>query len=74
MSKCGYYDVIKGKPTCKHPNYADRYNPIRRTLQNQCDICRWKCGGIWPSQVPKANQDEWKQDVIDKNGSVILNE
>lgn len=74
MSKCGYYSCFKGKPTCNHPTYREQYTDsygFRGGAYSWCEFCKKRCGGIYPSQVPHADQSEWKQDVVDKNGNVL---
>lgn len=71
MSSCGYYSCHKGKPTCKHPENGKLYT-VSGDLVLRCTACRRTCGGIYPSQLPKAKQDNWISDIIDKNGNVIV--
>lgn len=72
MNKCGYYSCYKGKPTCKHPTYGEQYTKsYGNRLHQKCDGCRRSCGGIYPSQVPRADQTDWEQDILDSNGNVI---
>lgn len=72
MSSCGYYSCNKGKTKCNHPTYGERYSScLRGALYNRCDICRRKCGGIYPSNIPKEDISNCKIDIIDKNGKVI---
>ena len=72
MSKCGYYSCYGGNPTCKHPTYGtDRTKVYKGYMYYGCDWCKYKNGGVWPSQLPKASQIGWEQDVVDRNGNVL---
>ena len=75
MSSCGYYKVHKGKMRCEHPEKGEDYTKaLQRTGRgwHPCDLCRLRCGGIYPSQLPKANQAGWQTDILDTDGTVIL--
>ena len=66
MSNCGYYRIHKGKVNCLHPTYGSDYEKWSKNLNDRCKICRRECGGIYPSQVPKADQTGWIYDVLGK--------
>ena len=75
MSQCGYYSCSKGIISCKHPD--ENYRPTSKCFAtggkwNPCEACKRRCGGIYPSQLPKADQIGWQQNVIDKYGNVII--
>ena len=72
MSSCGYYSCFKGKPSCKHPTFGKEYSvSLIGWNYNRCDMCRRSCCGIYPSQVPKADQSSLEQDVVDGNGNIV---
>ena len=64
MSNCGYYRIHKGKVNCLHPTYGDIYEKYSKNLNDRCKVCRRECGGIYPSQVPRADQTGWEYDVV----------
>lgn len=64
MSNCGYYRIHKGKENCLHPTYGDIYEKYSKNLNDRCKVCRRECGGIYPSQVPKADQTGWVYDLL----------
>lgn len=64
MSNCGYYRIHKGKVNCLHPTYGDIYEKYYKNLNDRCKVCRRECGGIYPSQVPRADQTGWEYDVV----------
>ena len=75
MSSCGYYSCYKRKPKCSHPTKGE-YNTNR--LQeggggswHPCEMCKRGCGGIYPSQVAKADISDCEIDIVDKDGNVI---
>lgn len=69
MSNCGYFKIHKGKVSCTHPTYSDTYERYSKNLNDRCKICRKECGGIYPSQLPKADQTGWEYDVVVVHGS-----
>lgn len=72
MSACGYYSCFKGKPTCSHPTYGVQYTQgYKRELHIRCNRCRIECNGIYPSNIPKANQEGWIQEIVDSKGNVL---
>lgn len=64
MSNCGYYRIHKGKVNCLHPTYGDIYEKYSKNLNDRCKVCRRECWGIYPSQVPRADQTGWEYDVV----------
>lgn len=72
MSRCAYYSCFKGQPSCSHPEKG-KYTDFKRTgaKYNPCDRCKRNGGGLYPSQIPKADQSNWEYDVVDRNGDVI---
>lgn len=71
MSNCGYYRIHKGKVNCLHPTYGDIYEKGYKNLNDRCKVCRKECGGIYPSQVPRADQTGWEYDVVVVHGSNV---
>ncbi len=73
MSKCGYFSVFKGKVSCKHPNDGDTNTKLyTKNLNECCKFCRKRCGGIYPTQLPRADQSNWQYEVIDADGKVLM--
>lgn len=64
MSNCGYFKIHKGKVSCTHPTYGEEYSKYGSKLR--CDICRRECNGIYPSQLPSADQTGWVYDVLEE--------
>lgn len=74
MSNCGYFNIFKGKLSCKHPNYGEmNTKSYAKNLGEGCKYCKKRCGGIYPSQIPKVDQTGWKYEVVDVNGKVLMN-
>ena len=74
MSNCGYFSIFKGKVKCKHPNHGEMNTKLyAKNLSEGCKYCRKRCGGIYPSQLSRADQSSWKYEVVDVNGKVLLN-
>ena len=72
MSKCGYFHIHKGKVSCKHPQYGELFSSsLHGAKYHQCDYCRKRCGGIWPSEVPKEDWTNIQYDVVDKYGNKL---
>lgn len=71
MSNCGYYRIHKGKVNCLHPTYGDIYEKYSKNLNDRCKVCRRECRGIYPSQVPRADQTGWEYDVVVVHGSNV---
>lgn len=63
MSNCGYFKIHKGKVSCTHPTYGEEYSKYYGS-RLRCDMCRRECNGIYPSQLPSADQTGWVYDVI----------
>lgn len=74
MSRCGYYKIHKGIITCTHPENGEwKTTCFNRGTHgyNECESCRRLCGGIYPSEIPKVNKNEYEYDIIDSEGKVI---
>lgn len=73
MSKCGYFNIFKGKVSCKHPNYGDDYTKYYgKDLSKKCSSCKRTCGGVYPNQLLRADQSDWKYEVVDVTGKVLM--
>lgn len=76
-NSCGYLVGDKSTKTgykCNHPTDGkvnnDLINKTKLGLR-RCDDCKKRCGGIYPSQIPKYNISDCNIDIIDKNGNII---
>lgn len=69
MNNCGYFKIHKGKVSCAHPTYGEEYTKYGSRLR--CDMCRRECNGIYPSQLPSADQTGWIYDIV-TFGSVFM--
>lgn len=74
MSSCGYYSCFKGKPTCKHPSNGVLYtDSLRRGGIHPCNLCKSRCKGLYPSQLPTITLN-CNVEVVDKDGNCIYSE
>lgn len=64
MSNCGYFKIHKGKVSCTHPTYGEDYSKFSKHLHERCDRCKRECDGIYPSQLPNADQTGWQYELI----------
>ena len=75
MSNCGYYSCFKRVPKCNHPEKGEYKSKRLRegacSRWHPCEMCKRECGGIYPSQLTKANLSNCEIDIVDKDGSVI---
>ena len=72
MSACGYFSIWKGKILCKHPEKGELYTRMYcNKLYRRCNYCKVECDGIYPSQIPHADQTGWTFDILDKFGNVF---
>ena len=63
MSHCGYFQIKKGRAVCTHPTNGEQYTAWYGP-RLRCNTCRRECGGIYPSQLPYADQTGWIYDII----------
>lgn len=74
MSNCGYYKIFKRHITCTHPSDGESNT---RSLNKSsakyhiCDMCRRRCGGIYPSELPTIDMRSEEIDIVDKYGRVL---
>ena len=72
MSNCGYYSITKGVPKCDNPNKSYSARDFATGGRwHPCEMCKRTCGGVYPSQLPKANQEGWVYAIVDKAGNIL---
>lgn len=74
MSRCKYYSCFHRKPKCNNPEKPSFFDgDYWSTYCNPCELCKERCGGIYPSEVPHADQTGWVQEIVDsKTGEKII--
>ena len=65
MIDCEYFKIYKDEISCTHPTYGEEYTEsFKSHLPDRCKLCRMLCEGIYPSQLPRADQTDWEYEVI----------
>jgi hypothetical protein len=69
MNGCGYYSCKNGMRKCSNPSKS--ISGLRKLGTDYCEWCKRYSGGIYPSQLPRADFTNTEYDVVDKNGKVL---